>query len=59
MAKMGVWSRYERQGWSVEMETGSLLGTRYKATKGIYVTAWYSSLRKLGNAIKRGCYLVK
>lgn len=43
----------------MEMETSSSLGTRYKGSKGIYVTAWYSSLRKLGNAIKRGCYLVK
>ena len=58
MAKMTVWSRYEKQGWVVEMEPGSFIGyTRYKATKGIYVTAWYSSLRKLGNAIKRGFYL--
>ena len=40
----------------MEVEHGGL-GTRYKATKGIYVTAWYSSLRKVGNAIKRGNYL--
>jgi hypothetical protein len=39
------------------METGSFLGTRYKARKGDSVTWWHTSLRKLGNAIKRGATL--
>jgi hypothetical protein len=57
MAKLTCWSRYERQGWVVEMETSSALGTRYKARKGDSVTWWHTSLRKLGNAIKRGATL--